>query len=158
MCVQHAGTFHSSIVKRLCRGVCFAPQISLPQYTEEKARGAAIAPARTPQAQTASRLRHLPTLRRAMENNAWFVHREIRKRRTRQRAAHFTALSRKGSAPQISFPLLFMQRQIVLHRIPDPRQSIEHRPLPASNALNGAGCYAAPAESRAKISAFLFPT
>ena len=60
-----------------------------------KARGAAVAPAQTPQAQTVSRLRHLPTLRRAMENNAWFVHREIRKRRVRPAHRHTSRLYRE---------------------------------------------------------------
>ena len=119
-------------------------QISLPQYTVEKACGAAIAPARTPQAQAVSRLRHLPTLRRAMENSAWFVHRKIRKRRVRPARQHTSRLYHEKTLPWCSLcahflPLFFMQRQIVLHRIPDPRQSIEHRPLPANNALNGAG-------------------
>ena len=64
-----------------------------------KARGAAVAPARTPQAQAVSRLRHLPTLRSSPENNAWFVHREIRKRRVRPARRHISRLYREKALP-----------------------------------------------------------
>ncbi len=64
-----------------------------------KAHGAAIAPARTPQAQTASRLRHLPTLRSSPENSAWFVHHKIRKRRVRPARRHISRLYREKTLP-----------------------------------------------------------
>ena len=124
---QRAGTFHSSIVKRLCRGVCFAPQISLPQRTVEKARGADIAPARTPPAQASSRLRHLPTLRRAMENNAWFVHHKIRKRRVRPARRHTSRLYREKTLPwcplcaQISLPQYTEEKPAALPSLPPER-------------------------------------
>lgn len=101
------------------------PQISSAIHGR-KTRGTAVAPARTPQAQTASRLRHLPTLRRAMENNAWFVHRKIRKRRVRPARRHISRLYREKALPWC--PLCAANLSSAVHGRKSPQRCRRSRP------------------------------